>query len=62
VIAIARWRLTVDGLVARPVVLDISMPVLNGIQAAECLRQADPDARIVFLTVEKDPDICLAAL
>ncbi|HKW33951.1 MAG TPA: response regulator, partial [Candidatus Acidoferrum sp.] len=35
------------------VVLDISMPILNGIQAAKLLRQADPDARIVFLTVEK---------
>lgn len=44
------------------VVLDISMPILNGIQAARCLRQADSGAKIVFLTVEKDPDVCLAAL
>ena len=44
------------------VVLDISMPVLNGIQAAKRLREANPDARIVFLTVDKDPDTCHAAL
>lgn len=43
-------------------VLDISMPILNGIQAAKRLRQADPDAKIVFLTVDKDPDTCRAAL
>lgn len=44
------------------VVLDISMPILNGIQAARRLRQTDSDAKIVFLTVEKDPEICLVAL
>ena len=44
------------------VVLDISMPILNGIQVAKRLRQSDPNAKIVFLTVAKDPDICRAAL
>lgn len=44
------------------VVLDISMPILNGIQAARRLRQTDSDAKIVFLTVNSDPEICLAAL
>lgn len=44
------------------VVLDVSMPVLNGIQAAERLRETDPDARIVFLTADGDPDTCRAAL
>lgn len=44
------------------VILDISMPVLNGIQAAKCLLAAEPDAKIVFLTVDKDPDTCRAAL
>ena len=43
-------------------VLDISMPVLNGIQAASRLRQADPQAKIVFLTADQDLDICRAAL
>jgi DNA-binding NarL/FixJ family response regulator len=44
------------------VVLDISMPVMNGIQAAKHLLETNPDARIVFLTVDKDPDTCQAAL
>jgi DNA-binding NarL/FixJ family response regulator len=44
------------------VVLDISMPVMNGIQAAKRLLEANPGARIVFLTVDKDPETCQAAL
>ena len=44
------------------VVLDISMPILNGIQAAKRLRQTDSEAKVVFLTVERDPEICFAAL
>jgi DNA-binding NarL/FixJ family response regulator len=44
------------------VFLDVSMPVLNGIQAAKRLREAHPDAKIVFLTIFKDRDICRAAL
>lgn len=44
------------------VLLDVSMPVVNGIQAAWRLRKANPDAKIVFLTVDNDPDICRAAL
>jgi DNA-binding NarL/FixJ family response regulator len=44
------------------VLLDVSMPVLNGIQAASRLLEANPDAKIVFLTVDNDPDTCGAAL
>lgn len=44
------------------VVLDLSMPVLNGIEAAKRMLEAQPSRRIVFLTVEKDPDACRAAL
>jgi DNA-binding NarL/FixJ family response regulator len=44
------------------VVLDLSMPVLNGIEAAKLMKEANPSIRIVFLTVEKDPDTCRAAL
>ena len=36
------------------VVLDISMPVLNGIEAAKRMLEANPSTKIVFLTVEKD--------
>ena len=44
------------------VVLDISMPILNGIQAAERMKEANPSIKIVFLTCLSDTDICRAAL
>jgi DNA-binding NarL/FixJ family response regulator len=44
------------------VVLDISMPVLNGIEAARKLKAAGSTARIVFLTMHTDPDYVRAAL
>jgi len=44
------------------VVLDVSMPVLNGLEAAKRILEASPSLRIVFLTVEKDRDTCSAAL
>jgi len=43
-------------------VLDLSMPVLNGIEAAKRILKARPSAKIVFLSVEKDSDTCRAAL
>jgi DNA-binding NarL/FixJ family response regulator len=43
-------------------VLDISMPVLNGIEAAHQLKKAGHKARIVFLTVHDDPDFAREAL
>ncbi|HET8759836.1 MAG TPA: response regulator transcription factor [Nitrospiria bacterium] len=36
------------------VVLDVSMPGLNGIDAAEQLRKHDPNLKIVFLTMHRD--------
>ena len=42
--------------------LDISMPVLNGIEAAERLRQRGSAAKIVFLTIHEDQDFLEAAL
>ena len=44
------------------VVLDISMPVLNGVGAARFLRETDPTAKIVFLTVNHAADLREAAL
>jgi DNA-binding NarL/FixJ family response regulator len=43
------------------VVLDISMPLLNGIEAARQLRAADSTAKIIFLTVHRDPEYVHAA-
>src|SRR5215470_4155360 len=44
------------------VVLDISMPIMNGIQAARRLKELNSPARVVFLTVQADPDFVEAAL
>jgi two-component system response regulator NreC len=46
------------------VILDISMPEMNGIEVARELRKQHCKAKIVFLTVHEDSDIlatCLAA-
>ena len=44
------------------VVLDISMPLLNGLEAGRRLRELLPDAKLVFLTVNEDPDVVVEAL
>ena len=36
------------------IVADISMPLLNGIEALIQLKQVDPDVRVVFLTMHRD--------
>jgi len=38
------------------ILLDISMPVLNGIDAAHGLRKLLPSAKLIFLTMHSDPD------
>src|SRR6266852_3674002 len=38
------------------ILLDISMPVLNGIDAAHQLRKLLPSAKLIFLTMHADPD------
>jgi DNA-binding NarL/FixJ family response regulator len=43
------------------VVVDVAMPLLNGIDAARRLRQLHPDIRIVFLTMNEDPDVAAEA-
>jgi DNA-binding NarL/FixJ family response regulator len=46
------------------IVSDISMPLLNGMEAADQLKESSCQSRIVFLTVHSDPDFvreCLAA-
>jgi len=44
------------------VLLDIGLPLLNGIEAAPRIRRASPLSRIIFLTQEHDSDIRAAAL
>ena len=43
-------------------VLDISMPVLSGIETAHQLKKTGVEARIVFLTVHDDPDFAREAV
>ena len=42
-------------------VLDISMPGLNGLQTASELKSAQNRTKVVFLTVHEDPDFVAAA-
>lgn len=44
------------------VVADISMPRLNGIEAARQIQKLDPAPRIVFLTMHPDPTYATAAV
>ena len=43
------------------VVLDISMPIMNGLQAAARLQESGSQAKVVILTVHNDPDYLQAA-
>jgi DNA-binding NarL/FixJ family response regulator len=44
------------------IVLDISMPRLNGLDACTQLRQKMPQLRLIFLTVNEDPDLAAEAI
>ena len=43
------------------VVLDISMPKLNGLEAGEQLKKIMPDVKLNFLTMHEDPDLAVEA-
>src|ERR1700728_4997420 len=42
-------------------VTDISMPVLNGLQAARRIQKANSRVKIIFLTIHEDRDFIAAA-
>lgn len=44
------------------IVSDISMPELNGIEAANELRKSGCNSKLIFLTVHSDPDFIRAGL
>jgi DNA-binding NarL/FixJ family response regulator len=44
------------------IVLDVSMPDLDGFQTFEQLRHVAPDTRVVFLTMHKDDEIAASAI
>ena len=44
------------------IVSDIYMPNLNGLQACDQLTRKAPDSKIIFLTVNEDPDMAEEAI
>jgi|SRR5215469_14504341 len=44
------------------VLLDVGMPILNGIEAAKQIRKSVPRSRIIFVTTNGDRDVKAAAL
>lgn len=43
------------------VVLDVAMPLFNGLDAARQLKRLMPQIKVIFLTVSEDPDIAAEA-
>jgi DNA-binding NarL/FixJ family response regulator len=43
------------------VVVDIGMPLLNGLDAARQLRRSMPEVKVIILTVHEDPDLAAEA-
>ena len=43
------------------VIVDISMPLLNGLDAGRQIKLAVPDVKVIFLTVNEDPDLVAEA-
>jgi DNA-binding NarL/FixJ family response regulator len=43
------------------VVLDVAMPLLNGLDAARQLKREMPEVKVIFLTMSEDPDVAAEA-
>lgn len=44
------------------IVVDIAMPLLNGLEACRQLKQKVPSAKLVFLTMNEDPELAVEAM
>jgi DNA-binding NarL/FixJ family response regulator len=44
------------------VVIDLAMPLLNGLEAARKLKHMLPQVKLIFLTVNEDPDFAVQAM
>lgn len=51
-----------EGLRPDLVLLDIGLPTINGIEAAERIHRSVPEAKILFLTQNNDPEVVRRAL
>ena len=58
------WELLAAAARLKPdvILLDVSMPLLNGIEAARQLRRSLPSAKLIFLTMHGDPAYVREAL
>ena len=44
------------------IIVDIGMPLLNGLDAARRIKALAPDIKFIFLTMRDDPNLAAAAL
>src|SRR5512136_803061 len=44
------------------IIVDVGMPLLNGLDAARRVREDAPGTRFVFLTMQDDPNLAAAAM
>lgn len=44
------------------IVIDVAMPLLNGLEACRQLKQKMPSLKFVFLTMNEDPELAIAAM
>lgn len=56
--------LVIEALRLKPdvIIVDIGMPLLNGLDAARRIRESLPDVCLVFLTMHEDPNLAAVAL
>src|SRR5207248_11377378 len=44
------------------ILVDIGMPLLNGMNAAERIKRITPGAKIIFVTINRDPEVIAESL
>jgi len=44
------------------VILDIGMPLMNGLEAGLRLKEVMPNVKLIFLTMNEDPDLAMEAM
>jgi len=44
------------------ILVDIAMPLLNGLESARRIKQTLPDVKVIYVTINNDPDVVAEAL